>query len=56
MTKEQLDLLIKYINNRANIAALTGKESTALVDGMHEVMFDALDKLEDSVEEDGEQA
>lgn len=54
MTKEQLDLLIKYINNRANIAVLTGKEPTAVIDGMYEVMFDALDKLEDSVEEGSE--
>lgn len=54
MTREQLALLIKYINNRANIAALTGKEPTLVIDGMHKDMFDALDKLEDSVEEGSE--
>ena len=51
MTKEQLDLLIKYINNRAKIAALTGKENPRLVDGIFEAMLDAMKKLEESVDE-----
>lgn len=56
MTSEQLDLLVKYINNRANIAVLTGKEPTTVIEEMHIEMLSALADLESSVEEDGEQA